>query len=144
MSYVRFAWDGSDVYVYDSCSGGIECCGCFFGSSFNCGTPEEMIAHLATHRRAGHYVPEYAITGLWNSIEGQTKPRKPPPATLERSSLMMMQARLQIRMDELAQIEKKEDEADEKQRGLIARKKRGVGRVRRVHRDGPGVADKQG
>jgi hypothetical protein len=110
MSYVRFAWDGSDVYVYDSCSGGIECCGCRFGTSFNCQTPEEMIAHLATHRRAGHFVPEYAITGLWNAIEGQTKPRKPAPTSLEASSIQLMIIQLQIKHDELRKKAKAEEE----------------------------------
>lgn len=99
MSYVRFAWDGSDVYVYDSCNGGIECCGCFFQTPFNCATPEEMIVHLAKHRRVGHFVPEYAITGLWNSIEGAVKPRKPQPATMERSALMMQIFMLQIALE---------------------------------------------
>ena len=28
MSYCRFAWDGSDVYVFGSGDGVIECCGC--------------------------------------------------------------------------------------------------------------------
>lgn len=112
MSYVRFAWDGSDVYVYESCSGGIECCGCFFGQPFNCATAEEMIAHLATHRRAGHFVPEYAITGLWHSIEGQTRPRERPPAGLEASTLTMQIIQLQIALEKVQKIEKSEDEAE--------------------------------
>ena len=107
MSYVRFGWDGSDVYVFDSCSGRIECCGCRFGNAFNCGVPEEMIAHLATHRRAGHFVPEYAITNLWNSIEGQTKPRKPQSRVLEESQIFLEQVALKMKAEHEKLKEKK-------------------------------------
>lgn len=107
MSYVRFAWEGSDVYVYDSCSGGIECCGCRFGSSFNCATPEEMIVHMAAHRRAGHFVPEYAITGLWHAIEGATKPREPQSKYLEESSLIMEAIQVKIMADRAKEAKKR-------------------------------------
>jgi hypothetical protein len=98
MSYVRFAWDGSQVYMFEHCDGGIECCGCRFadktGKGFpRFGTPEEAIAHLALHRRAGHFVPEYAITGLWNDIPGADEPSRPEPAMMKRSKKMMAKAR---------------------------------------------------
>lgn len=91
MSYCRFAWDGSDVYVFQSAQG-FECCGCRFGGCKTLGTPEEMIAHLALHRRAGHFVPEYAITGLWQDIPGADKPIRPEPAVLTKAKKMMRKA----------------------------------------------------
>ena len=62
MSYARFGCDGSDVYVYWSCYGGLDCCACWlhprpFGR-FNFPTAAEMIAHLREHQAAGHHVPE--------------------------------------------------------------------------------------
>ena len=93
MSYVRFAWDGSDVYMFEHCDGGIECCGCRFAKQSEgfprFGTPEEAIAHLGLHRRAGHFVPEYAITGLWNDIPGADKPVRPEPKSLTKMRKMM-------------------------------------------------------
>jgi hypothetical protein len=89
MSYCRFAWDGSDVYVYLSAtSNRFECCGCVLatgdvGPSF--ATPEEMITHLAAHRRAGHFVPDYAITGLWSEIPGAIEPTTPEPEAFTRA-----------------------------------------------------------
>jgi|GEM_PF-1786803 len=66
MSYCRFWWDGSDVYVFES-ERGIECCGCKLPDhppGFTVQTPEEMIEHLMEHRAAGHTVPEYALEEL--------------------------------------------------------------------------------
>lgn len=77
MSYCRFAWDGSDVYVYPSDSG-ITCCACSLGG-FHGTSPEEAIAHLAAHRRAGDFVPPYAIALLWEEIPGAAKPTRPAP-----------------------------------------------------------------
>ena len=79
MSYARFGWDGSDVYVFTS-SRGIECCMCvlqerewrddpgavFGGYLHDVGEKVEdtfrsnagMIAHLDLHRAAGHHVPD--------------------------------------------------------------------------------------
>jgi len=91
MSFCRFAWDGSDVYTYQSAQG-YECCGCKFTGFATFGTPEELIAHLGLHRRAGHFVPEYAITGLWQDIPGADKPRKPEPAALTKAKKMMRKA----------------------------------------------------
>jgi len=74
MSYARFAPD-SDVYVYESSRGGIECQRCRFmqptdaiasGPRNNAVMvdEDEMIAHLAKHRKAGHRVPESAFESL--------------------------------------------------------------------------------
>jgi len=92
MSYCRFAWDGSDVYVYPSAHG-IVCSGCRFeknfAGDFTAGTPEEMIAHLALHRRAGHYVPPYAVEALWLDIPGAGDPVNPEPEELARVKKMI-------------------------------------------------------
>ena len=79
MSYARFGWDGSDVYVFTASDSGLECCGCilqerewvkdpsaFFGGhlrpvgemvKYRGLTTDEMVAHLRTHEIAGHHVP---------------------------------------------------------------------------------------
>jgi hypothetical protein len=63
MSYARFGCDDSDVYVFATCQGGLECCGCFLsgvsGPSPRFDTSGEMIAHLDAHRAAGDTVPDY-------------------------------------------------------------------------------------
>lgn len=80
MSYARFGWDNSDVYVFlSSPSGKLECCACsimppvkhdppvknFFGTlisessvSFYAETPQEMIKHLEEHITEGDTVPD--------------------------------------------------------------------------------------
>ena len=67
MSYCRFAWDGSDVYVFGSGDGVIECCGCSLKGDlgrFASKTAKEMIEHLLEHRKKGDCVPQYAIDRL--------------------------------------------------------------------------------
>ena len=71
MSYARFAED-SDVYVYASAGGGIECARCRFITDTKepprnnavMVDEDEMIAHLEKHRRAGHRVPNDAFDRL--------------------------------------------------------------------------------
>jgi hypothetical protein len=85
MSYARFGWDGSDVYVFTS-SEGIECCGCILQASEWVAEPASplggylrpvgpvietcfrsnaaMLAHLAGHTAAGHTVPADCIERL--------------------------------------------------------------------------------
>lgn len=52
---------GSDLYVYDSTSGFIECCACPLipnngeGYPFQAKTPLEMVEHLKKHQEAGHH-----------------------------------------------------------------------------------------
>jgi uncharacterized protein YktB (UPF0637 family) len=100
MSYCRFAWDGSDVYVYES-SDGITCCGCMLGSGCTTNAPEEMIAHLAQHRRAGHFVPADAILALWEDVPGAQRPREAEPAGLTRSTIMLSIAMLKADLEKL-------------------------------------------
>lgn len=69
MSYCRFGWDGSDVYVYESCSGGWECCGCIMNGNWNYSTRQEIVDHLLEHRKQGHTVPQYAIDRLREEIK---------------------------------------------------------------------------
>ena len=70
MSYCRFGWGGSDVYVYEA-SEGIVCCACKLVGHFTAATPEEMIAHLGQHRRANHCVPHEAIAELGRISQAQ-------------------------------------------------------------------------
>lgn len=84
MSYVRFAEDGSDVYVIET----VECLECVFcslqeyekvedpsnvpfgfrlrpvGVQNRFTTTAGMLEHLAAHRAAGHTVPESAFAEL--------------------------------------------------------------------------------
>ena len=52
MSYCRFGWGGSDVYVFES-EAGLECCGCKLSTNFTTSEPEQMIAHLGQRARFG-------------------------------------------------------------------------------------------
>lgn len=64
MSYCRFAWGGSEVYVYVSREG-IECCGCNLErSDLVTRSATEMIEHLNKHRAAGQVVPQEALDRL--------------------------------------------------------------------------------
>lgn len=65
MSYCRFI--EADVYIFESVSGYLECCGCSItepGSekqiflSFRANTVDEMLEHIAKHRKRGEFVPE--------------------------------------------------------------------------------------
>lgn len=89
MSYCRFSWEGSEVYVIES-RGGIECCGCKLEESgFICDSPELMIHHLAHHKRAGHFVPPDAVASLWEEIEGPNSPTFPEPQSISDANAMM-------------------------------------------------------
>lgn len=98
MSYCRFAWDGSDVYVYES-SDGITCCGCQLGTGCTTSDPEVMIAHLGVHRRAGHFVPSDAILALWEDVPGAQRPREAQPVGLTRATLQLQIAMLQADLE---------------------------------------------
>lgn len=88
MSYCRFGWNGSDVYVYES-ERGLTCCGCrLVDGGFDCATTVEMIAHLAAHRAAGQFVPAHAIESLWAESPGAQRPSRPEPLGLTFSRLL--------------------------------------------------------
>jgi hypothetical protein len=73
MSYARFGWDGSSVYVFLSSFGYLECCGCSltpnrFGEFLS---TAEMVRHLQEHQERGHTVPPETFDRLredadWN------------------------------------------------------------------------------
>lgn len=69
MSYARFG-AGSDVYVFLSVGGYLECCSCAMQNApndphvFEAETTEAMLEHLRQHRAAGHQVPEDCIERL--------------------------------------------------------------------------------
>lgn len=77
MSYCRFAWDGSDVYVFGSGDDEYECCGCslkgHLKGHFTCKTAKEMINHLLEHRKKGDCVPQYAIDRLKEKAKEEAK-----------------------------------------------------------------------
>ena len=60
MSYARFGW-GSDVYVFASTGGWVECCACPLHpqawGSYELHGADEVVAHLQEHVAAGHEVP---------------------------------------------------------------------------------------
>jgi hypothetical protein len=103
MSYARFGWHGSDVYIYEHVSGFIECCGCSLakdedGGVFGFGythlkTPREALAHLDQHVASGDCVPmktferirqEYA-----EAMDTPIEPYVTPPEVAERSRKRM-------------------------------------------------------
>lgn len=65
MAVCRFG-ESSDVYVYYSTLGGIECCRCTLlaDSIFRATNEQEMIAHLEKHVAAGDRVPIEAFEEL--------------------------------------------------------------------------------
>jgi hypothetical protein len=67
MSYCRFGWDGSDVYVFGNSDDELECCACTLRGKlgrFTCKKEEDMIKHLLKHRKKGDCVPQEAIDRL--------------------------------------------------------------------------------
>lgn len=68
MSYCRFS--NADAYIYEA-EEGFTCCGCRIAESgmFVCETELEMIEHIAAHRKAGHFVPEYVDDMLREELE---------------------------------------------------------------------------
>ena len=69
MSYARFGWDNSDVYVFMSVGGWLECCACILAhedwESFQAGNTKTMIDHLKKHEGSGHHVPRHIYDYLW-------------------------------------------------------------------------------
>lgn len=64
MAYCRFGPD-SDVYLYASIYGGVDCCGVHEGEgSFRTNSVDEMIEHLHQHEAKGDKVPPRVIPRL--------------------------------------------------------------------------------
>jgi hypothetical protein len=64
MSYTRFGWDDSDVHVFMSTRGWLECCGCILKKGWQYRSTDAMVAHLQEHIAAGHSVPADVIPAL--------------------------------------------------------------------------------
>jgi hypothetical protein len=80
MSYARFGWDGSDVYVFMSVGEFLECCACILAhedwESFQAGDTQTMIDHLNKHKNSGHNVPRDIYDHLWEDDEENFGKRK--------------------------------------------------------------------
>lgn len=64
MSYARWGQHDSDVYVFLSTSGKLECCGCSLSDEWTYDSTDAMIAHLREHQAAGDHVPADCIARL--------------------------------------------------------------------------------
>jgi hypothetical protein len=68
MSYARFGWDESDVYVFLATEGHLECCACDLssvGAGFAWfGSTAELVEHLRYHEQQGHVVPDETFAQL--------------------------------------------------------------------------------
>lgn len=65
MSYSRFGWDGSDVYVYLDVGGYFCCCGCAFGNDhWRHADTDAILAHLHKHLEAEHHVPAETLAEI--------------------------------------------------------------------------------
>lgn len=74
MSYCRFHWGGSQIYVFEYVGGGIECCGCALGEDVPWVYHDvgEFLRHLDEHERQGHMVPptvKYDVYRDWQAGE---------------------------------------------------------------------------
>ena len=83
MSYSRFGYERSDVYVFEHVGGWIECCACILNyrdeSSpffFHAKTPREMLAHLEEHKKSGDNV-DYAMYSIKERNEDLDKEVEP-------------------------------------------------------------------
>jgi hypothetical protein len=62
-------WDGSDLYMFESVGGWVECSGCRFDDPWivQLNSVEDALAHVRKHREAGHTV----VDGLEDSIRAE-------------------------------------------------------------------------
>jgi hypothetical protein len=72
MSFSRFGWYNSDVYVFEHVGGYIQCCGCALPefnkddeifATVDLKTPKQALEHLSIHKDAGHNV-DRAMQGI--------------------------------------------------------------------------------
>lgn len=80
MSYSRWGWNGSDVYIFGTEWVGqraIECCDCHFadydepGAFFD--NYGDLLRHISDHRAAGHHVPDYVDQRIREEIADPTE-----------------------------------------------------------------------
>ena len=83
MSYARFGWDNSDVYVYPTLIGNkpfIACAACYFGDelepSYYAESTLEMLDHLKAHQKAGQLVPDETFDAIL-ADDSQNFPNNP-------------------------------------------------------------------
>lgn len=85
MSFSRFGWEDSDVYVFEHVGGFIQCCGCWLepgdkdGWFYDAKTPREMLSHLETHEIQGHNVTHARkrILEEYEDLDVTIEPYKP-------------------------------------------------------------------
>lgn len=64
MSYCRFGWDDSSVYIIES-GGSLECCGCSLSQNhWNYKDVAAFLAHLDEHEARGDVVPPTVRTDI--------------------------------------------------------------------------------
>lgn len=119
MSYARFGWDGSDVYIYEHVGGFIECCGCsltkpedpheIFGF-YHANTAREMLSHIDEHLAAGDTVPTDCIERIkqeHSDLDAQIQPYVEDPVRHAEKK-----ARLLKKMREAIMDSPKEEETE--------------------------------
>jgi hypothetical protein len=98
MSYARFGWDGSDVYVFEHSGGFIQCCMCIFSEgdenwNTDLKTAREALAHLDAHVDAGHHVPARTFERMREEykdcMDTPIEPYVTPPEVKERQRALM-------------------------------------------------------
>lgn len=104
MSFARFGWDGSDVYIFEHTSGFIQCCGCSLAKPSNpddifgmtdLKTPREALEHLEVHVKAGDYVPSDAFTKIkkeYKNLDAPIEPYVEDPEVTERIRARMRES----------------------------------------------------
>ena len=63
MSYCRWAWDGSEVYAFEQCGGGVTVLADSICWKYDL-TYKQALDELLAARERGLNVPQYAIDGL--------------------------------------------------------------------------------
>lgn len=95
MSYARIGVY-SDVYVFHSAGGWLECCGCsltepegdaIFGFA-RIDTPRRMLRHLDEHVSHGHLVPDFAYDRIREEYEDLDAPVEVFTQTPEQNARM--------------------------------------------------------
>jgi hypothetical protein len=80
MSYSRWGWEGSDLYIYMDVNGYLHCAACplmpiaenakiKMNESFYAYSTMEMIDHLGEHMDAGHNFPDSVIPDILSDHE---------------------------------------------------------------------------
>jgi len=91
VSYARFGWDGSEVYVFkcvgdrEHPGGWLECCSCSLAPAYQYFSTVAMVDHLREHTAAGQHVPADVVPALLADDAENFPPADPRhPASKER------------------------------------------------------------